>query len=172
MHPRRYETLLLLDPDLTAEELDQFKEKFLGIIDLEKGKLIRQEDWGRRRLSFPVHKQLYGHYLLMDFMGLPALLEEFERNLRIDERAWKYLTELKDKNFSEEKYTAEIERLQSEAARREAERAEREAERARRESDLQDRDGSGYDDDSSPNDDGDDDWDDDSDNNDSDDQDR
>ena len=93
------------------------------------GRVIRTENWGRRRLSYPVGKKMYGIYWLVDFMGSPQLLLELERNMRIEEQIYKHMSQVLDKNFSEEKYQAEIERLKAEAAKREAERAEREAER-------------------------------------------
>ena len=85
LHPRRYETLMLLDPDLPQETTTQLTDKLKGIIDSMGGRLIREEDWGRRRLSYPVRKQMYGQYILFDFMGSPELLNELERNIRIDE---------------------------------------------------------------------------------------
>jgi len=132
MVERRYETLVLLDPDLSPEELEQTKQKFIDIINQMKGALLRWEDWGRRPLAYPVNKQLRGYYWLLDFSGFPTLLTELERQMRLDERVYKYLTLVLDKDFTEEKRQAEIERIQSERARREtmaAEEAAREVER-------------------------------------------
>ncbi|MDY6852817.1 MAG: 30S ribosomal protein S6, partial [Thermodesulfobacteriota bacterium] len=91
MEQRRYETLVLLSPDLSSEELDQLKTKFTDIIDQLQGRLIRLDDWGRRQLAYQVKKQLYGYYYLMDFMGTPSLLAEMERQMRLDERVFKFL---------------------------------------------------------------------------------
>ncbi|MEW6264198.1 MAG: 30S ribosomal protein S6 [Thermodesulfobacteriota bacterium] len=137
MKIRRYETLLLLSPDLAPEELEQIKQKQTDIIARMQGRIIRGEDWGRRRLAYPVSRQMYGLYLLYDYMGSPELLAEFERNLYIEERVYKYLTLVLDKNFSEEKCEKELERIQAENAKREAERAQREAERSQREASLE-----------------------------------
>ena len=123
MHPRRYETLVMLAPNLEAEVMETFKNKVDGIMTSEGGQLVRFEDWGRRRLSYPVRKELYGHYLLYDFQGSPALAAELERNLKIDEKVFKYLTLVLDKKFTDEDLAAAKENLLAEAARREAEKA-------------------------------------------------
>ncbi|MFH1139809.1 MAG: 30S ribosomal protein S6 [Pseudomonadota bacterium] len=120
MKPRRYETLILLDPDISPEEQEKLNEKLTGIIDSMKGRVLRVENWGRRRLAYPVRKQMYGIYVLLDFMGGPELQAEIDRNLRIEEAVSKHLTLILEKDFSEERYEAELERLQAEKAAREA----------------------------------------------------
>ena len=72
MHPRRYETLILLAPT-NPESVEAFKSKVLGILEAGGGQLVRFEDWGRRRLAYPVQKEIYGYYLLYDYQGGPAL---------------------------------------------------------------------------------------------------
>ncbi|MFH1091043.1 MAG: hypothetical protein V1742_05680, partial [Pseudomonadota bacterium] len=71
-----------------------------------------------------VKKQLHGLYLLLDFMGTPSLLAELERNIGIEERIYKHLTLVLDKDFSLEKYNLEKERLAAKKALRESETEE------------------------------------------------
>ncbi|MDR0880947.1 MAG: 30S ribosomal protein S6 [Candidatus Adiutrix sp.] len=123
MHPRRYETLILLAPNLEAQELETFKTKVDNIMATGGGQLVRLEDWGRRRLAYPVKKEMFGYYLLYDFQGRPALATELERNLKIDEKVFKYLTLVLDKKFTDDDLVAAKEKLLAEAARREAEKA-------------------------------------------------
>jgi small subunit ribosomal protein S6 len=127
MHPRRYETLILLAPNLEPGGLEAFKNKVDGILSAGEGQLVRFEDWGRRRLAYPVQRELFGYYLLYDFQGSPALAAELERNLKIDEKVFKYLTLVLDRKFTAEDLAAAREKLLAEAARREAEKARREA---------------------------------------------
>ena len=126
MYQRRYETLVLVTPELAEEGLDQFKQKLFDILEKDHGRLIQEENWGRRRLAYPVKKQMYGVYWLLDYMGSPELLAELERNLRIDERVFKYMTQVLDKHFTEEKYEKALEQLKLEKARQEAESADAE----------------------------------------------
>ncbi len=127
MHPRRYETLIMLAPNLEAEVMETFKGKVDQIMSSYNGQLVSFEDWGRRRLSYPVKKEMYGHYLLYDFQGSPELSNELERNFKIDEKVFKFLTLVKDKKFTDEALAQAKQNLLDEAARREAERAKREA---------------------------------------------
>ena len=120
MKPRRYETLILIDPDLTPEVQEELLGKLTGIIENMNGRVLRVDNWGRRRLAYPVRKQMYGMYILLDFMGDPELQAEIDRNLRIEETVSKHLTLILEQDFSEEKYEAELERLQAEKAAREA----------------------------------------------------
>jgi len=143
MHPRRYETLIMLAPNLEAQEMETFKNKVDNIMATGGGQLVRFEDWGRRRLSYPVQKEMFGHYLLYDFQGSPDLSSELERNLKIDEKVFKYLTLVLDKKFTDEDLAAAKEKLLAEAARREAEKA-------KRESREEDESGEDQDDDDSP----------------------
>ena len=122
MHPRRYETMIMLAPNLEASEMETFKNKVDNIMSTGGGQLVRFEDWGRRRLSYPVRKEMFGHYLLYDFQGSPELSNELERNLKIDEKVFKYLTLVLDKKFTDEDLAAAKEKLLAEAARREAEK--------------------------------------------------
>lgn len=123
MHPRRYEILIMLAPNLPPEQLEAFQKKVDTIMNTGGGQVVRFEDWGRRRLSYPVKKEMYGHYLLYDFQGNPALSTELERNLKIDEKVFKYLTLVLSKKFTDEDLAEAREKLLAEAARREAEKA-------------------------------------------------
>lgn len=139
MHPRRYETMIMVAPNLEAQEMETFKKKVDDIMATGGGQLVSFEDWGRRRLAYPVKKEMYGHYLLYDFQGSPALAAELERNLKIDEKVFKYLTLILDKEFTDEDLAKAKEDLVTEAARREAEKAKaREAAEARQDQDDED----------------------------------
>jgi small subunit ribosomal protein S6 len=124
MHSRRYETLILLSPNLSGDEVETFKGKVESILAQGKGQIVRFEDWGRRRLAYPVSKQIHGYYLLYDYQAIPSLSAELERNLKIDEQVFKYLTLILDKNFSDERFSAEKDRLANEAKRKETEQVQ------------------------------------------------
>ena len=123
MHPRRYETLILLAPNLPPEDLEAFQKKIDTIMSAGGGEMVRFDDWGRRRLSYPVKKELYGHYQLFDFQGNPELVTELERNFKIDEKVFKYLTLVLAKKFTDADLAEVREKLVADAAKREAEKA-------------------------------------------------
>jgi len=80
---RKYETIFILDPDLEDEQALSVIEKVKGIITQTKGELLKVEDWGKRKLAYEVKKKPKGHYILIHFLGSPALLSELERNFRV-----------------------------------------------------------------------------------------
>jgi small subunit ribosomal protein S6 len=127
MYFRRYETLILLSPHLSTEQLAGMKTKIEDIITKGNGQIVRFEERGRQKLAYPVRKELYGYYVLYDFRAQAALAAELERNLKIDEKVFKYLTLVQDKHFSEESYQAVLEQIANEASRREKEREQSQA---------------------------------------------
>jgi small subunit ribosomal protein S6 len=126
MHPRRYETLILLSPNLNPVDLDKFKDKIQGILDQGNAKIVLMEDWGRKMLAYPVHKEHYGIYLLYDYQAMPEVESEIKRNLKIDENVFKSLTLVLDRQFTDERYEKEREKALIKIQKREAQ-AEAEA---------------------------------------------
>jgi small subunit ribosomal protein S6 len=80
---RKYETIFILDPDLEEEQVQPALEKIKGIITQGNGEILKVEDWGKRKLAYVVKKKPRGHYFLIHFTGIPALLSELERNFRV-----------------------------------------------------------------------------------------
>jgi small subunit ribosomal protein S6 len=146
MNFRRYETLILLSPSLVGDQVEAFKSKVDSILTTGGGQVIRIEEWGRKRLAYPVRKEIFGYYLLYDFRARPTLANELERNFKIDEQVYKYLTLVLDSNFTEERLKAVQEALANEASRRDKEQAQiNEAKNADAEKNSQT--GNGFDDD-------------------------
>ena len=89
---RTYETVFIVDPDISDEEVDQVTEKLKGIVDNFNGELVKIDKWGRRKLAYRVKKRIKGNYILLIFHGDHQLTTELERNLKLDDRILKYLT--------------------------------------------------------------------------------
>lgn len=89
---RKYETILILDPDLEEEQGNATLEKIKGIISQTDGEIIKVEDWGKRKLAYEVKKKSRGHYILIHFIGSPTLLVELERNCRVMDAVLKFQT--------------------------------------------------------------------------------
>jgi len=87
---RKYETILIMDPDLEEEQAQSTLEKIKGIITQAEGEILRVEDWGKRKLAYDVKKKNKGHYILIHLSGTPALLSELERNFRVMDAVIKY----------------------------------------------------------------------------------
>ncbi len=89
---RRYESIVVLDPDLHDDDIKAFTEKYSQLIMTQGGEVIKVEDWGTKKLAYLVRKRDKGHYILFDYVGNPALIFEMERQLKISEDVMKYLS--------------------------------------------------------------------------------
>ncbi len=109
---RRFETFIIVDPDLSEEQRVLILERVKEIIGQLSGFLIRVDPWGLRKLAYPIRKKERGFYVRFDFCGTGQLVNEMERFFRIDERVLKYMSVLLDKQPN-------IERIQEEMAKAE-----------------------------------------------------
>ncbi len=89
---RRYECVVILEPELPDDDIKNFTEKYTQLIKASTGEVIKIEDWGIKRLAYLVNKKEKGRYILFDFVGLPALILELERQLKIADEVMKYLS--------------------------------------------------------------------------------
>jgi len=114
---RRYETFIIIDPDLSDEERSPVFEKVKDLIQQEECLLIMLDEWGDRRLAYEIKKKSRGYYVRLDYCGTGKLVEEIERFSRIDDRVMKYMTVLLDKH-------ADMELLKEEIAKAEIKESE------------------------------------------------
>jgi small subunit ribosomal protein S6 len=89
---RIYETVFVLHPDLTDEDVDAGVQNTVALLESHGSEIIRTERGGKRRLAYPVEKQRYGFYSLIHFHGTNEALSELERMYRLNERVLRYLT--------------------------------------------------------------------------------
>jgi len=122
---RRYETIVIVDPDLSEEGRAPVLDKVAQLVPQFDGVMFQVDDWGARKLAYDIKKKSRGYYVRLDFCGSGALVSEIERHFRIDDRVLKFMTVLLDKDADPEKIMAEIAR--EEAARAERRQAEAEA---------------------------------------------
>jgi small subunit ribosomal protein S6 len=87
---REYETIFILRPDLANDAISAVNAKVRGVIEAGAGRLLKVENWGRRKLAYEVKKQLKGIYLFWRYLGDPGLVEEVERNLRLSDQVIRY----------------------------------------------------------------------------------
>ena len=80
----KYEALYIINPQATEEETKALVEKFKAMVEAE-GALIALDEWGKRRLAYPIEDLTEGYYVLMTFEAKPELPAELERRMQIDE---------------------------------------------------------------------------------------
>lgn len=89
---RKFETLLLLSPELAAETREGLLATFTGVIEREQGSLTTADHWGMRDLAYPVRKQMRGYYVRLEYLAPGAVVAELERNIRISDGILKFVT--------------------------------------------------------------------------------
>jgi len=89
---RHYETLFIIKPNLSDDEYKNIVQKYNGILEKNKGVIIKTDLWGVQRLAYLVRKEEKGFYALLDYCGLSGLTAELERELKLDDRILNYQT--------------------------------------------------------------------------------
>ena len=113
---RRYETTFILSPELEETELEKNISRYSEIITSRGGTIEKEDRWGMRRLAYMIRKQARGFYLLFDYTGESAAVNELERNLKINDRILKFMTVLKAERVDREALEKEIAELERQIA--------------------------------------------------------
>ena len=77
-----YEALYILDPSLTEEQTAALVAKFKGVVEAN-GTVTEVDEWGKRRLAYPINDLMEGYYVLMTFTAAAAVPAELDRIFRI-----------------------------------------------------------------------------------------
>jgi small subunit ribosomal protein S6 len=75
-----------------AETAERVQGRVSDALDREKGKLVKVESWGRRKLAYPIGKQRKGVYVYLKYVGGGGLVAEVERNLKLQDAVVKFMT--------------------------------------------------------------------------------
>ena len=97
----QYETVFILTPVLSDDQMKEAVEKFKTILTEGGAELLNEELWGLKKLAYPIDKKSTGFYVMIEFKADPTLISKLEVNFRRDERVLRYLT------VKNEKYAAE-----------------------------------------------------------------
>ncbi len=87
---REYETIFLVRPDLAEDLVDKIVERMRGIVHRDGGKVIKVENWGKKKTSYEVKKNLRAIFIKFLYLGNTTAVAEFERNLRMTDDVLKY----------------------------------------------------------------------------------
>ena len=93
----RYETVFIMTPVLSEDQTKETVKKFKDLIESKGAEIKHEEDWGMRKLAYPIQKKTTGFYHLIEFEGSGDLVSTLELNFKRDERIIRYLTVSLDK---------------------------------------------------------------------------
>ena len=129
MQFHEYETIIIIRPDLDDADTDAIVEKIEAIV-VAGGRLLDREDWGKKRLAYPINKHQKGHYVLYNFLAEAPLISELERVIRITDNVVRFLTIRKAEAVDVETRIQQASETRRVRLEEEAKRAEEEAKRA------------------------------------------
>ncbi len=92
LHHNEYETIVILRPDLDDSVTTGLIEKLEQIITGQGGHILLRDDWGKRKLAYPIAKHQKGHYTLIAHLAPPELVTELERRIRNEDSIIRFLT--------------------------------------------------------------------------------
>ena len=122
---RHYEVVILVHPD-QSDQVPGMLERYRTLIEKSNGTIHRQEDWGRRQLSYPIHKAHKAHYLLMNIEVDAETLQELEGVFRFNDAVLRNMIFKRKKAVTEQSKIYEEELREKERERDREKRREEE----------------------------------------------
>ena len=92
MTAKRYETAILFEPELPEDPRKEFLGKLAGVVAAYKGEVLKTDDWGNRKLAYPIKKKSNAFYTFLVYTGSRGVVEEVERNIKIFDGVLRFLT--------------------------------------------------------------------------------
>jgi small subunit ribosomal protein S6 len=125
---REYDFTIITRGDLPEGENTKALSTYENLMVADGGEILKREEWGVKRLAYPIKKVFRGHYVNYDFIGTPENMAEMERLMRIDDNVLRHLTVRIDE---EAQGITDIEARKAEIAKIEQEAREAEQKRRR-----------------------------------------
>ena len=82
---RKYELMVILDPDLDERTIAPSLDQFLGVVRSGGGTVDKVDLWGKRRLQYEIKKKADGFYAVIELAAEPAVVKELDRQLNLNE---------------------------------------------------------------------------------------
>lgn len=97
---RNYEAIYIIHPEVVGDELTAVVEKFQAVLTEQNAEIHKLDNWGVRKLAYPINKVERGCYVQTLFTAEPQVIVEYERRLRLDEKVLRFLTVRLDTDFA------------------------------------------------------------------------
>ena len=139
-----YETTFITRTEISDDTLKTLIDRVQAVVGNYGGAVVSTEDWGKKKLAYPIEKEQRGHYTYLVYTGRGDVVHEMERNLRLSEHVLRFLTVNLEKEFEPAVFLKKRADNQAAAKRREEEREARREERYRESRGYDEGDGGGY----------------------------
>ncbi|NPA46714.1 MAG: 30S ribosomal protein S6 [Chlorobi bacterium] len=96
-----YETVFILTPVLSEDQVKETVQKFKDFLTEKGAEIIWEENWGLKKLAYPIQHKKTGFYYLMEFKADPELIQRLDLEFRRDERVMRHLVVKLDKYAAE-----------------------------------------------------------------------
>ena len=97
MRKNHYESVVIINAALEDDQIENTISNVKESITSNGGEIIDIENWGRKRLAYPIQKSKSGYYVILRFLAPVSLISTLERMYRLDETIIRYLTISLDK---------------------------------------------------------------------------
>ena len=116
-----YETVFILTPVLSEDQAKDTVEKFVKVLKKGKADIVNQENWGLKKLAYPINKKSTGFYNLIEFAAESSVIHTLETEYRRDESVMRFLTTVLDKHavtYNERRRKGEFKNKKQQPARK------------------------------------------------------
>jgi small subunit ribosomal protein S6 len=120
---RDYELALILNPEVNEEETRAFLDRVEQIVTTHDGQVVKVNQWGRRRLAYPIERQRDGLYTFIDMILTPEAVIELDRTLKVSEVVLRHMVKKRDPKAVQKEREDREAREQQEREAREAREA-------------------------------------------------
>ena len=95
---KQYETVFIMTPVLSDEQMKETVNKFRDYLKGKGAEIVFEDNWGLRKMAYPIQKKSTGFYHLIEFKAEPNIMRDYEIELKRDERVIRFLTMALDKH--------------------------------------------------------------------------
>ena len=93
-----YETVFILTPVLSEAQVEEAVNKYVDLLKEKNCEIVTRENWGLKKLAYPIQLKKNGFYTLIEFKGEGTVVADLELAFKRDERVIRYLTTKLDKH--------------------------------------------------------------------------
>ena len=106
---KQYETVFIATPVLSEEQMKETVKKYIDLLTSKGAEIVYENNWGMRKLAYPIRKKTTGFYYLIEFRAEGSVINDLEVAYKRDERLLRFLTVSLDKHavaYNEKKRNA------------------------------------------------------------------